>query len=108
MLQGLSSVNSVQRDHSEKRDFRRMMINTDITLTFEGDGTPINAKCINLSGTGMLIAVSQSIEEGALCHAEMDSGSTIVTNLNAHVRVIRCETGEKDAYLLGTEILNIA
>jgi hypothetical protein len=56
----------------------------------------------------MLIAVSQSIEEGALCHAEMDSGSTIVTNLNAHVRVIRCETGEKDAYLLGTEILNIA
>ncbi len=100
-------LQDIIRDFSEKRDFIRMRVDTEITLRPADSNQPIRAVCRDLSGTGMLIEVGEAIEEGTVLFACIPSNNEAFPSLESTVKIIRCSPLENGNYQLGTEIVNI-
>ena len=95
------------RNYNEKRDFIRMKVDTEITITVDG-AEEHQAYCRDLSGTGMLIEVGQQIAEGTICDTRLPSQNDAFPALDAKIKVVRCLPSHNDeTYQLGTEILEI-
>lgn len=96
------------RNYNEKRDFIRMKVDTEVTLTLDGTNEQVTAFCRDLSGTGMLIETNQAIEEGTVCDTRLPSNNEAFPALDARVKVLRCTPGEdEETYHLGAEIIEI-
>jgi len=97
------------RNYNEKRDFIRMKVETEVTLTLNGTGEQVKAYCRDLSGTGMLIESTQEIKEGTVCTTRLPSNNEAFPALDAKVKVLRCITSEEDEdrFSLGMEIMEI-
>lgn len=100
-------MNSIIRDYSEKRDFIRMKVDTEITLSYENSDQTIKGICRDLSGTGMLIEVDEPLPEGCELHTALPSNNEAFPSFETKVKVIRCNASENGKFLIGTEILNI-
>lgn len=100
-------INSTIRDYSEKRDFIRMKVDTEISLSFENSDKTMTAICRDLSGTGMLIETGESLIEGSEFNTSLPSTNPSFPSFETKVKVIRCEETESGKFLIGTEILNI-
>ncbi|MFN2360954.1 MAG: PilZ domain-containing protein [Marinobacter sp.] len=93
------------KDYSEKRDFHRMQMNSEIELT-DGNGVAFPGICRDLSGTGMQLFVESAFSEGDEIHALLPSTSEQFPPFETLCRVLRCEP-EGDGYLLGMEIVKV-
>ena len=82
------------RNYNEKRDFIRMKVDTEVTLTLDGTNEQVTAFCRDLSGTGMLIETNQAIEEGTVCDTRLPSNNEAFPALDARVKVLRCTPAE--------------
>lgn len=100
-------MNSIIRDYSEKRDFIRMKVDTEISLSFENSDQTIKAVCRDLSGTGMLIEVDEPLTEGSEFNTSLPSSNEAFPSFETKVKVIRCRPTENEKYLAGTEILHM-
>lgn len=100
-------ANMINRTYDEKRDFIRMKVDTEITLSMNDSEKEVTGFCRDLSGTGMLIEVNEQIDEGSNCKTILPSSNEAFPSLNALVKVIRCTKISDDTYQLGTEILTI-
>jgi len=98
--------NLYNRTWDEKRDFIRMRVDTEITLSV--DNTNISGYCRDLSGTGMLIEVGEEVNAGSTCKTTLPSTNDAFPALDAKVKIVRCTQISDDKYELGTEILEIA
>lgn len=93
------------RDYSEKRDFHRMQVNSEIRLT-DDSGNTLNATCRDLSGTGMQLQTERPFNEGDELTAVMPSPGEDFPPLETRIRVIRCEP-VAGGFLLGTGIIEV-
>jgi hypothetical protein len=110
---GVESMNSMAnnmtyRTYDEKRDFIRMKIDTEITLSLDKNNKHVKGICRDLSGTGMLIEVAEEVSEGSTCKTTLPSNNEAFPALDASITIIRCTEIEEGKYQLGTEILEIA
>lgn len=96
------------RNYNEKRDFIRMKVDTEVTLTLEGTNKQVSAYCRDLSGTGMLIEVGEEIAEGTVCDTRLPSNNEAFPALDAQVKILRCTPSEDgETFQIGAEILEI-
>lgn len=94
-----------QREYSEKRNFHRMTLNTDIEITMCEDGKVYSALCLNLSGAGLMFRVKEPIPEGATCKTVIKSGNDMTKDLKATLKVVRCASNGPDSFVAGAEII---
>ena len=100
-------MSSYLRQYSEKRDFIRMRVEADITVKLGNPPRELTGICRDLSGTGMLIELSEPVAEGVEFFAALPSNNPNFPSLEANVRVLRCAARENGSYELGVEILRI-
>lgn len=98
---------TTMRDYSEKRDFIRMKIDADIILEPAGSANKIPGKCKDLSGTGMLVEVGESVPVGAELQTSLPSNNPAFPSFDTVVKVLRCEELPTGRYLLGMEIVQV-
>lgn len=95
------------RNYNEKRDFIRMKVDTEVTLTLNGGSEQVKAYCRDLSGTGMLIEVDEPIDEGTVCDTRLPSNNEAFPALDAKVKILRCTPLDSEKFHIGAEILEI-
>lgn len=96
---------ATMREYSEKRDFHRMKMNSEIELT-DSNGLTFAGICHDLSGTGMRLFVEREFSEGDEIHTLLPSSSDQFPPFETLCRVLRCEP-EAEGYLLGVEIVKV-
>jgi len=99
--------NMTYRTYDEKRDFIRMRVDTEITLSLDNSDKHVKGFCRDLSGTGMLIEVAEQVTEGITCKTTLPSSNDAFPALNASIKILRCIEMGEGKYQLGTEILAI-
>ena len=82
--------NLYSRNWDEKRDFIRMRVDTEVTLSVEDTNISVNGYCRDLSGAGMLIEVEEELTAGATCRTTLPSTNDAFPSLDAKVKVLRC------------------
>ena len=95
------------RTYDEKRDFIRMKVDTEITLSLDNHNKNVKGICRDLSGTGMLIEVEEEVTEGTICNTTLPSSNDAFPSLDASIKIIRCTEINEGKFQLGTEILEI-
>ena len=93
------------KDYSEKRDFHRMQVNSEIDIT-DSQGNRFTGVCRNLSAAGMQLYVGREIAVGEELQTILPPTSDQFPPLETACEVIRCEP-EGDGYLLGTNISEV-
>ncbi|MCL7944939.1 PilZ domain-containing protein [Marinobacter sp. ATCH36] len=98
-------MSEFMKDYSEKRDFHRMTMNSEIELS-DSNGVAFPGICKDLSGSGMQLFVEKAFSEGDEIHTLLPSTSEQFPPFETVCRVLRCEP-EGDGFLLGMEILKV-
>ena len=93
------------KDYSEKRDFHRMQVNSEIDIT-DSQGNRFTGVCRNLSAAGMQLYVGREIAVGEELQTILHPTSDQFPPLETACEIIRCEP-EGDGYLLGTNISEV-
>jgi len=93
------------RSYSEKRNFHRMTLNTDIEVEMIDSHEIYPAFCLNLSGAGLMFRVQEELSEGALCRTTIKSGSEQTADLTATLKIIRCAPNGPAGFVVGAEII---
>lgn len=87
--------------HQEKRDFRRMTVEAPVSIKY-GD-RKIQGVCKDLSGTGMLIHISEPVlSAGAQIQVLLDTSDSRFPSLHAEANVVRVKE-ESGEYVVATE-----
>ncbi|HEN8712486.1 TPA: PilZ domain-containing protein [Pseudomonas putida] len=73
-------------NHSEKRDFIRMRIDTEVSLLHAGQ--VIAAVCLDLSSSGMQVRAPQRFEVGDTLEVRIDSDHPALKGLHASTAVV--------------------
>ncbi len=99
----------LDRNYSEKRDYIRMQINSpaQVLLAENEDSQPLDGTCHDLSGGGMLLSVKQPLQPGQDLVVTIMSSHGHNPMLKALCQVARSESGPKDSYVLGLEIVEV-
>lgn len=90
------------KDYSEKRDFHRMQMDSEIELT-DSKGKTFIGTCRDLSATGMQLFVKRPVREGEELKTVLRSTDDQIPPLETVCEVVRCDENG-DGYLLGTTI----
>ncbi|MGL1959183.1 MAG: PilZ domain-containing protein [Colwellia sp.] len=93
----------------DKRDFYRMMLNSEVILTIIDDETnsQITATCRDLSATGIAIEIEHPIELGTHVRVKVDSSGNQVPSLDISGKVVRVDEEGSNCYLIGILIEEI-
>jgi c-di-GMP-binding flagellar brake protein YcgR len=93
----------------DKRDFYRMMINSDVSVTILDDEANSNllATCRDLSATGMAIEMSHPIELNSNVRISIDSATNRVEPLDVSGKVVRITEEGPACFLVGVNISEI-
>ena len=96
-------------NYDDKRDFYRMMLNSDVSVTIIDDeaNSTILATCRDLSATGMAIEMSHPIELNTNVRVSIESTSSTVQPLDVQGKVVRVTEESTDTYLIGINIAEI-
>ena len=100
-------MNSIMRNHSEKRDFIRMKVDTQIELRLTDSEKVLHGICRDLSGTGMAVEVNEEFAEGTQLLACLSSNNSKFPPFEAKVQVIRSSPLANGRFLLGMEIQHV-
>ncbi len=93
------------RDYSEKRNFHRMRVNSEIAFT-DNNGESHTGICRDLSGTGMKLQVTRVFAEGTELQTSLPAASEQFPPFETLSTVLRC-TPEGDGYSLGVAIKKV-
>lgn len=96
---------SVDQTYSEKRDFIRMRINSQVDILHAGN--EYRGICKDLSGAGMLIETAQTFEVGTQLQISIATEGDKHPPFNATAEVSRVEAGKQEHYIVGLAIKNI-
>ena len=93
----------------DKRDFYRMMLNSEVTVTVIDDevNSQILATCRDLSATGMAFEIEHPLAISTQVRVKVDSASSQVQALDIRGRVVRIEEESNNCYLIGITIEEI-
>lgn len=90
----------------DKRNFYRMMLNSEVVVTVIDDETnsQLIATCRDLSATGMAIEMAHPLEMGTHVRIKLDSANNNVQALDASGKVVRIDEEGTMCYLIGISI----
>ena len=90
----------------DKRNFYRMMLNSEVLVTIIDDeaNSQIKATCRDLSATGMAIEVDHPIAMSTHVKVKLDSSSEQVQSLDMRGKVVRIDEECEGLYLIGIAI----
>ncbi len=90
----------------DKRDFYRMMLNSEVMVTIIDDETnsQITATCRDLSATGMAIELEHPLAISTHVKIKIDSASDLVPALDIRGKVVRVGEECEGCYLVGIAI----
>ncbi|KGJ87746.1 PilZ domain-containing protein [Colwellia psychrerythraea] len=93
----------------DKRDFYRMMLNSEVTVTVIDDevNSQLTATCRDLSATGMAFEMEHPLAISTHVRIKVDSASSQVQTLDIRGRVVRIEEENVNCYLIGIAIEEI-
>ncbi|WP_019027844.1 PilZ domain-containing protein [Colwellia piezophila] len=93
----------------DKRDFYRMMLNSEVTVTVIDDevNSQLTATCRDLSATGMAFEIGHPLAISTQVRIKVDSASPQVQTLDISGRVVRIEEESNNCYLIGVAIEEI-
>lgn len=93
--------------NEDKRNFRRMQINTKVQLvTLEPIADQhIEALCVDLSATGLSLQLDELLELGTIVKVNIDSTSPDITALDATAKVVRASKESDGTVTAGLEIV---
>jgi len=96
-------------NYDDKRDFYRMMLNSDVTVTVIDDeaNSQFLATCRDLSATGMAIEMPHPLEVNTQVKVNVDSVNGSVQPLDVTGRVVRVNEESSECYLVGINISEI-
>lgn len=89
--------------HSEKRDFIRMRIDTELSILHEGQ--VIAALCLDLSSSGMQVQAAQHFRVGDQLEVRIDSEHAALKGLHASTEVVWIADQADGQQKLGLRIL---
>lgn len=95
---------SSMRDHSEKRDFIRMHVDTEIELVEEGTDRRLKGRCVDLSATGMAVEVTEQLTDGTRVHTSLPSHNPDFPPFDTYASVLRSEQLGENHWRLGLKI----
>lgn len=90
----------------DKRNFYRMMLNSEVNITVIDDeaNRQITATCRDLSATGMAIEMEHPLAISTHVKVKLDSSSEQVQSLDMRGKVVRIEEEYEGCYLVGIYI----
>ncbi|MGB1198692.1 MAG: PilZ domain-containing protein [Thalassotalea sp.] len=93
-------------NYDDKRDFYRMMVNSDVTVTIIDDeaNSTLLATCRDLSAAGLAIEMSHPMELNTEVKVNIDSANSSVQSLNVKGKVVRVNEEAPDSFLIGINI----
>jgi len=93
----------------DKRDFYRMMLNSDVTVTIIDDeaNSKILATCRDLSATGMAIEMVHPLELNTHVKVSVESANNNVQALDVSGKVVRVTEEGAECFLVGINIAEI-
>ena len=93
----------------DKRDFYRMMLNSEVTVTIIDDeaNSKVSATCRDLSATGIAIEMPHPLEINTAVRISVESANNAVQPLDAKGKVVRVTEEGTDCYLIGVNITEI-
>lgn len=96
-------------NRNDKRNYFRMMVNTDVQMLINDPecGRTLTGICRDLSATGMAVEVDEPLEMGTLLHLRLESTNSSVAPLDAHAKVVRCSQEGDDLYQLGLTFIEL-
>jgi len=99
----------VMVNFDDKRNFYRMMLNSEVSLTVIDDevNSQFVATCRDLSATGMAIEISHPIALDTHVRIKVASPNNSVQSLDARGKVVRVDEENSDCYLIGISIEDI-
>jgi hypothetical protein len=91
----------------DKRNFRRMQVNTSAKLTTIEPETGIiyDAQCVDLSATGLSLHLDELLELNTVLQVNIESTHPSIAPLSATAKVIRASKEEDGTITAGLEIL---
>jgi len=99
-------MNLLNKAYSEKRNFLRMKVDTEMTLSMDTES--IVGVCRDLSGDGMLIEVEKEVVLGSMLNISVPSARPEFPALEATVEVVRVTPASSGNYMIGVIIKEIA
>ncbi len=96
-------------NYDDKRNFYRMMLNSDVTVTIIDDeaNSIVYATCRDLSATGMAIEMAHPLEINTNVRVSVDSANNSVQPLDVCGRVVRITEESTECFLIGINISEI-
>ncbi|WP_426357618.1 PilZ domain-containing protein [Pseudocolwellia sp. HL-MZ19] len=96
-------------NYDDNRDFYRMMINSQVTVTIIDDevNSTVIAVCRDLSATGMAIEMPHPIALDTNVRVHVDASGGSIASLDVKGKVVRCIPESEECYLLGINISEI-
>ncbi|RGP39509.1 PilZ domain-containing protein [Colwellia ponticola] len=93
----------------DKRDFYRMMLNSEVAVTVidEEINTHMSATCRDLSATGMAFEIDHPLALSTQVNVKVDSAGSQIQALDVSGRVVRVEQESNNCYLIGITIEEI-
>ena len=91
-------------DYQEKRSFIRMKINAAASATLLNSTTTLEGTCHDLSGSGMLLTLSQRVAVGTEMIVNVASQAEDKPMLTAQCTVVRTAPAPKQTSMVGLEI----
>ncbi len=90
----------------DKRDFYRMMLNSEVMVTIIDDeaNSQLTATCRDLSATGMAIELEHPLAISTHVKIKIDSASDLVPALDIRGKVVRVGEECEGCYLVGIAI----
>jgi hypothetical protein len=95
---------TASNSHAEKRDFIRMTINTPAEVIVINDGKQESGTCLNLSASGMLLALANSYPVDTTLIVKIASGHGHNPSIEAECKVIRSDAASGDMFEIGVRI----
>lgn len=96
-------------NYDDKRNFYRMMLNSDVTVTIIDDeaNSTLMATCRDLSATGIAIEMGHPLEINTNVKVSVESSGNIVQPLDVRGKVVRVTEEGPECFLIGVNIAEI-
>ncbi|MES9967894.1 MAG: PilZ domain-containing protein [Sedimenticola sp.] len=86
-------------EYLDKRDFRRMEVDSAARIRVEGEESPRSVLVKDLSATGVLLLAENEVGPGASLVIEIPSGTETTPPFHARLNVVRCDPPEEGSGL---------
>ena len=96
-----------ERDYIEKRDFIRMKVNTQATVSVDQEDSVSQGICHDLSGSGMLLTLDKQLPLHSELCVTLKSEDGNGPSLTARCIIARLQQTANNKCLLGLEILEV-